>query len=69
MVDRVWWIWQALHPHQATTSAGTITMNDRPPSRNGTVDDEVDLMGLLPPVPLKHMLNTIRGGPLCYIYL
>lgn len=44
-------------------------MNDSPPSRNATVDDEVDLMGLLPPVPLKHMLNTIRGGPLCYIYV
>lgn len=69
MVDRVWWIWQALHPHRAATISGTITMNDSPPSRNATVDDEVDLMGLLPPVPLKHMLNTIRGGPLCYIYV
>ncbi|KAL5621035.1 hypothetical protein FOBRF1_004281 [Fusarium oxysporum] len=34
MVDRVYWIWQALHPKQARDIAGTITIGNRPPSRD-----------------------------------
>ncbi|KAK8037835.1 Di-copper centre-containing protein [Apiospora marii] len=69
MVDRVWWMWQALHPTLATTIDSTITMNNDPPSRNATIDDRLETMGLAPAVALKDVFSTLGGGPLCYIYV
>ncbi|KAH7398598.1 hypothetical protein BKA66DRAFT_546137 [Pyrenochaeta sp. MPI-SDFR-AT-0127] len=43
MVDRLWWIWQALHLNQARTVAGTITLNNNPPSRDTTVKDLIQM--------------------------
>ncbi|KAK8102044.1 hypothetical protein PG984_015190 [Apiospora sp. TS-2023a] len=69
MVDRIWWIWQALHPTLAGTIEGTITLNNDPPSRNATIDDVLDTKGLAPPVALKEVFDTLGGGPLCYVYV
>lgn len=69
MVDRMWWIWQALHPTLATTIDGTMTMNNDPPSRNATVDDLLETKGLAPAVALQGVFNTLGGGPLCYVYV
>ncbi|KAK7906577.1 hypothetical protein PG985_016314 [Apiospora marii] len=69
MVDRVWWMWQALHPTLATTIDSTITMNNDPPSRNATIDDLLETKGLAPAVALKDVFSTLGGGPLCYIYV
>lgn len=70
MLDRIWWIWQALHPLQAFTVAGTITIFNKPPSRNTTLEDQI-YMGHsnAPERPISQLLKTLGGEPLCYVYL
>lgn len=70
MIDRVWWIWQNLDLGARIESiAGTITINNRPPSRNGTIDDVLNL-GVLAPdnISLRDLMSTVEN-PFCYIYL
>ena len=69
MVDRLYWIWQVLHPAEANAVNGTITFRNNPPSRNGTVEDLLDMGKLGPAVQIKDVLSTMGAGPLCYIYL
>jgi tyrosinase len=71
-IDRVWWIWQNQNPAQRTqVIAGTITIMNTPPSRNGTLDDIIDLEVNAAPLPIKDVVSSlgIGGGPLCYIYV
>ncbi|KAH6911013.1 hypothetical protein BKA70DRAFT_1146360 [Coprinopsis sp. MPI-PUGE-AT-0042] len=69
MLDRLWWIWQALHLEQARTVEGTITLNNKPPSRNATLEDLLHFNYLgLEDIELGKMMNTLGGDPLCYIY-
>lgn len=68
MVDRVYWIWQALHARQANTIAGTITVNNSPPSRDALVTDMVHMGNLASARPIKDLLSTLNG-PFCYMYL
>ncbi|KAF6791402.1 FAD-binding domain-containing protein [Colletotrichum sojae] len=69
MVDRVYWLWQTLHPWNAFEIAGTMTIGNNPPSRNATVEDEL-IMGVNGETrKIKELLNTIGGTPLCYVYL
>ncbi|KAI9802053.1 MAG: hypothetical protein M1833_001974 [Piccolia ochrophora] len=68
MIDRVWWIWQNLEPETRLQAiSGTITISNRPPSRNGTLEDLTDLGVNAPPVPLGQLLDTM-SGPFCYTY-
>jgi tyrosinase len=70
MVDRVWWLWQALHLHIADTVAGTITLNNNPPSRNTLVTDLIQMNYLnLGDVEIRDLMSTLSGEPLCYVYL
>lgn len=70
MLDRVWWLWQALHPDRAAAVAGTVTMNDNPPSHNTTVDDELYLGPEIAVArPIRDVLDSLGGTPLCYIYM
>lgn len=70
MLDRVWWLWQALHPHQAFTVAGTLTIFNNPPSRNTTLKDIIYMgQSNAPQRPISQLLNTLGGKPLCYVYL
>lgn len=69
MVDRLYWIWQILHPAEAGKVNGTITFRNNPPSREGTVDDLLDVGRLGPAVPIRDVLDTLGGAPLCYIYV
>ncbi|RPA84604.1 Di-copper centre-containing protein [Ascobolus immersus RN42] len=68
-VDRVWWMWQMADPRRINTIAGTITLFNDPPSRNGTLQDEIE-MGVLTPeiVTIGDLVSTTKG-PFCYIYL
>jgi len=68
MVDRVYWMWQALHPQQANTINGTRTFRDTPPSANATIDDPLNVGVLGPHLPIKDMFDTLGNSPLCYIY-
>jgi tyrosinase len=70
MLDRVWWIWQALHLNQAKSVAGTHTIFNNPPSANTTLQDLIEMNYLnLPPVQIGDVMSTLDGEPLCYIYL
>lgn len=68
MVDRLYWLWQALHPREAAAIAGGTVMRD-PASPPGTLDDALDVRGLADHLPLAHLLDTLGGSPLCYIYV
>lgn len=69
MLDRVYWIWQALHMDQAHTVAGTLTLNNNPPSRNTTLDDLIQVNYLnVEATPIGDLTDTLGEGPLCYIY-
>ncbi|GKT93291.1 FAD binding domain-containing protein [Colletotrichum tofieldiae] len=69
MVDRVYWLWQALHLGEAFNIAGTITILNNPPSRDARLDDIVIQEPNAPNRPISDLLNTIAGTPFCYIYL
>lgn len=69
MVDRVYWLWQALHKEEANTIAGTITLNNNPPSRNTTLEDLIQTNYLnMEPTPIGHLTDTLGNTPLCYVY-
>ncbi|RDL40550.1 Di-copper centre-containing [Venustampulla echinocandica] len=68
-VDRTWWIWQNQDiKNRQNAISGTITLDNIPPSRNGTLDDLLDVGVNASPVPISSMMST-TAGPLCYIYL
>ncbi|KAK4118647.1 Di-copper centre-containing protein [Parathielavia appendiculata] len=71
MIDRVWWIWQLqdLERRLAQVSM-TRTMNNFPPSANGTLDDLSGLGVLAPDVKVRELMNTMGGleGKFCYVY-
>ncbi|KAI3400607.1 hypothetical protein diail_2318 [Diaporthe ilicicola] len=69
MIDRVWWIWQnqGLPARLGEISGGT-TMGGFPPSKNGTLDDDVGWGVLGNTLKLRDVLDTM-AGPFCYIYV
>uniref|UniRef100_A0A0B7K4V5 Tyrosinase copper-binding domain-containing protein n=1 Tax=Bionectria ochroleuca TaxID=29856 RepID=A0A0B7K4V5_BIOOC len=69
MVDRVYWLWQALHPNEAKKIAGTITILNKPPSRDALLTDVLDLGVNAKPITIGDALNTLGNSPFCYIYL
>ncbi|KAK4194155.1 hypothetical protein QBC40DRAFT_321258 [Triangularia verruculosa] len=71
MIDRVWWIWQIQNLDKRTKEVSmTRTMNNFPPSANGTLDDLSGLGVLAPDVKVRDLMNTMGGldGKFCYIY-
>ncbi|KAK1969298.1 Di-copper centre-containing protein [Colletotrichum sublineola] len=68
MVDRVYWLWQALHLWKASDIAGTITLNNRPPSRNTLKNDTLNMGVTAESTTIDNVLNTLGGSPLCYLY-
>jgi tyrosinase len=70
MIDRVYWLWQALHLNQAGTIAGTITLNNKPAGRATSLDDVIQTNFLnMETRKIGDLLSTIDGDPFCYIYL
>ena len=71
MIDRVWWIWQLqdLEARLAQVSH-TRTMNNFPPSANGTLDDLSGLGVLAEDVEVRELMSTMGGlgGKFCYVY-
>jgi tyrosinase len=57
-IDRTWWLWQNYKSPSTRTSAigGSITLGNNPPSRNGTLDDVLDLGVLLPPTTIGKVM-------------
>lgn len=68
MVDRMYWLWQALHPDESKKIFGTITFGNRPPSRNATLEDLIELPFLgVESEMIGSLLDTL-DGPYCYVY-
>lgn len=69
MFDRLYWIWQSLHPREARKTAGTLTLSNSPPTRNATIYEPLDL-GVNGAIrPLHELFDTLGDRPLCYIYV
>ncbi|KAH7320654.1 hypothetical protein B0I35DRAFT_198537 [Stachybotrys elegans] len=69
MVDMVYWLWQITHPQQANDIAGTITIFNTPPSREGLKTDTLMVGVDSPLITIGDALDTMSGSPFCYIYL
>jgi tyrosinase len=68
-IDRTWWIWQNQDlRNRLYAISGTITINNNPPSRNGTLDDLLSLGVNAEDITIRDAMSTMRG-PFCYIYL
>jgi tyrosinase len=69
MLDRVYWMWQALHLDQANTVAGTLTLNNKPASRDTTLEDLIRTNWLgVEDTRIGDLTDTLGGAALCYIY-
>ncbi|KAJ4363968.1 hypothetical protein N0V83_009422 [Neocucurbitaria cava] len=70
MIDRTYWTWQNQDiANREYALAGTITLNNSPPSRNTSLDDIISLGYVgVPDVKIRDASNTL-GGPFCYIYV
>jgi len=67
-IDRTWWTWQNLEPEIRTWEVGmTVTMNDFPPGRKGTLDDGIDLGINGGEWRVRDLVSSL-GGPFCYVY-
>jgi len=70
-IDRIWWIWQMQDLAKRLEEVSfTITMGNRPPSVNGTLEDVNNLGLLAGDVKTRDLMSTLGGmdGRLCYIY-
>ncbi|KAK8008376.1 Tyrosinase-like protein orsC [Apiospora marii] len=67
MLDRVYWVWQALHPTEKDKIAGGTVMRE-PDSAPARLGDLLDVMGLDDNRPIKDLLDTLGETPLCYVY-
>jgi tyrosinase len=68
-IDRIWWIWQNQDIKKRINAiAGTITINNMPPSRDGTLQDVIDLGVVGQPKKIADVTSTTEG-PFCYIYV
>ncbi|KAK5659064.1 hypothetical protein OQA88_1152 [Cercophora sp. LCS_1] len=70
-IDRVWWIWQVQDLVKRLGEVSlTKTMNNMPPSANGTLDDTSNLGVLAGDVKVRELMSTMggMGGKFCYIY-
>ncbi|KAL8297909.1 hypothetical protein RB597_007093 [Gaeumannomyces tritici] len=69
MVDRVYWLWQALHPDKAADIDGTTTISNNPPGPKTVKSDIVNMGVLADSRPISDLLNTLGDSPFCYIYM
>ncbi|KAI0457464.1 hypothetical protein F5B21DRAFT_512730 [Xylaria acuta] len=67
-IDRMYFIWQNLDWAKRQTMAGTITMMNQPPSRNGTLDDVLDISPVGTSFKYRQLLDTVGGSPFCFVY-
>ncbi|KAK4626285.1 Tyrosinase-like protein orsC [Fulvia fulva] len=67
-MDFLWYVWQYQDPqNRVEVIAGTLTVNNSPPSRNATLDDIIELGVNAPGMKIRDAVSTLKG-PFCYIY-
>lgn len=71
MIDRMYWLWQALHLDDAEDIAGTVTVLNNPPSRDAVKEDTLDLGVNADIITIGDALSPVGGGgsPFCYVYV
>ncbi|KAK7978679.1 hypothetical protein PG988_006169 [Apiospora saccharicola] len=71
IVDRIYWIWQALHPEQALTVAGSAGQKSAlgSSSREVAMEDLLEMGTVGASHRIKDVLDTLGGSPLCYVYV
>ncbi|KAF3057392.1 putative tyrosinase central domain-containing protein [Daldinia childiae] len=67
-IDRMYFIWQNLDWENRQTMAGTITMMNMPESRNGTLDDVLDISPVGGSFKYGELLDTVGASPFCFVY-
>ncbi|KAI2616100.1 Di-copper centre-containing protein [Hypoxylon sp. NC1633] len=67
-IDRMYFIWQNLDWQNRQTMAGTITMMNMPASRNGTLDDVLDIRPVGESYTYRELLDTVGDSPFCFVY-
>ncbi|KAI1444030.1 Di-copper centre-containing protein [Annulohypoxylon stygium] len=67
-IDRMYFIWQNLDWEARQTMAGTITMMNMPASRNGTLEDELDITPVGEKYVFRQLLDTVGASPFCFVY-
>ncbi|KAI1384092.1 Di-copper centre-containing protein [Hypoxylon trugodes] len=67
-IDRMYFIWQNLDWANRQTMAGTITMMNMPASRNGTLDDALDISPVGGNYTFRQLLDTVGDSPFCFVY-
>ncbi|KAI1657703.1 Di-copper centre-containing protein [Daldinia decipiens] len=67
-IDRMYFIWQNLDWENRQTMAGTITMMNMPASRNGTLDDVLDVSPVGGSFKYRELLDTVGASPFCFVY-
>jgi tyrosinase len=61
-IDRTWWIWQNQDlANRQNAIAGTITLDNDPPSRNGTLEDYISLGVNAVDIQIKDAMNTLSA--------
>jgi len=67
-IDRVWWMWQNQDlANRQYQIAGTLTLNNSPPSRNTSLEDVLDLGVNAKGISIRSAMSTL-AGEFCYIY-
>ncbi|KAI1922131.1 hypothetical protein LOZ67_005959 [Ophidiomyces ophidiicola] len=67
-IDRLWAIWQWLDiAARRHALFGSLTYENLPPARNGSLDDAIDLAPLAAPVAVRELMDVV-AGPYCYFY-
>ncbi len=73
MIDRTWWIWQALDPvnriYGKNAIDGTGTFLNVPPSPNTTFDTQIEMNYITDQVVSMDDLMSTISGPFCYMYM
>ncbi|OTB05093.1 hypothetical protein M426DRAFT_57507 [Hypoxylon sp. CI-4A] len=67
-IDRMYFIWQNLDWANRQTMAGTITMMNMPASRNGTLEDVLDISPVGGSFTYRQLLDTVGASPFCFVY-
>ncbi|KAI1375351.1 Di-copper centre-containing protein [Hypoxylon crocopeplum] len=67
-IDRMYFIWQNLDWENRQTMDGTITMMNMPASRNGTLDDVLDISPVGGAFQYRELLDTLGSSPFCFVY-
>ena len=69
MVDRVWSLWQSIHPStRLGQTYGTVTALNNPPSANVTLATKLEFGRLGGDVSVGDVVSTV-AGEFCYAYV